>query len=224
MSPSHQVVLLAIDTSTDHLGLAVLRGDKVVSRFHRKVGRYHSRLLVPMIDKVLKKARLEVRDVDAFCISIGPGSFTGLRIGVAVVKGLAYALKKKIVTVPTLDAIAYNAKAGKSVVCPVLDARKNKVYAALYRADGKKLKRISKHLLIPAEDLMKRTTRYKEVSFLGDALALIGMKDIKAPDWHPRPDVIAKLGRECYLRKEFVSAEDLEPLYLYSSECDITGK
>ncbi|MBN1527041.1 MAG: tRNA (adenosine(37)-N6)-threonylcarbamoyltransferase complex dimerization subunit type 1 TsaB [Candidatus Omnitrophica bacterium] len=216
--------LLAIDTSTDHLGLAVLRGDKVAARFHRKVGRYHSRLLVPMIDKVLKKARLKIKDVDALCVSIGPGSFTGLRIGVAVAKGLAYALKKKIVTVPTLDAIAYNAKAGSGVVCPVLDARKNKVYAALYRCDGKKLKRISKHMLIPAKDLLKRAARYKDVFFLGDALALIGMEKIKAPDWHPRPEIIATLGRERYLRKEFVSAEDLEPLYLYSSECDITGK
>jgi tRNA threonylcarbamoyladenosine biosynthesis protein TsaB len=177
-----------------------------------------------MIDKVLKRSRLKLKDIDAFCISVGPGSFTGLRIGVAVVKGLAYALKKRIVTVPTLDAIAYNAKAGKGVVCPVLDARKGKVYAALYRSDGKKLKRISAHLLVPAQDVMKRAARYKEVSFLGDALALMGMKDIKAPDWHPRPDVIAMLGRERYMRKEFVSAEDLEPLYLYSRECDITGK
>lgn len=215
--------ILAIDTSTDYLGLAVLRGDKIIGRFHRKVGRHHSRLLVPMIEKLLKKCRMKPDDIDAFAVSIGPGSFTGLRIGVAVVKGLSYALKKKIVTVPTLDAIAYNAKSA-GVVCPVLDARKNKVYAALYRPAGKGMRRISKHMLVSAPELIERASRYERIAFLGDALALIGKAGEKAPDWHPRPDIIAKLGRERYIGKEFVSAEDLEPMYMYSNECDITGR
>src|SRR5512135_1749772 len=107
------MTILAIDTSTDYLSLAVTRDGKTAARFHRRSAMRHSSLLVPMIDKILKKAKVKLKAVDCFAISIGPGSFTGLRIGVTTVKGLAYALKKPVVTVPTLDAIAANAKGFK---------------------------------------------------------------------------------------------------------------
>ena len=146
--------LLAIDTSTDRLSLAVTDGDKVIGRFHRPAKRSHSRLLIPSIDKLLKKAKLKLKDIDGFVVSIGPGSFTGLRIGVTTVKGLAYSLRKPIVTVPTLNAIAHNIKNFRGIICPVLDARKNKVYACIYRSDGNTIKRISKYLLLPMADLV----------------------------------------------------------------------
>ena len=110
-----------------------MKNGKVVSRLHKKAKMAHSSLLIPMIDRILKKARLKIKDIDCFAVSIGPGSFTGLRIGATVVKGLAYALKKRIIAVPTLDVIAYNALDTKGVICPVLDARKSKVYACLWR-------------------------------------------------------------------------------------------
>ena len=136
--------ILAIDTSTDYLSLAVLDNGKVLAKFHQKTSMRHSILLVPTIDKMLKRARLKVKDIDCFAISIGPGSFTGLRIGVTVIKGLAYALKKPVVAVPTLDVIAWNAQNFKGMICPVLDARKNKVYACIYRSDENAVKKISK--------------------------------------------------------------------------------
>ena len=108
--------LLAIDTSTDYLSLAIINGDEISARFHKKAEREHSRLLVPMIDKLLKRVRLNLKDIDGFCISIGPGSFTGLRIGVTVVKGLAYSLRKPIGAVPTLDAIAQNMKNFRCII------------------------------------------------------------------------------------------------------------
>ena len=91
--------LLAIDTSTDYLNLAVINGDEIIGRIHKVAKMSHSRLLVPAIDKLLKKTKLKLKDIDGFAVSIGPGSFTGLRIGVMTVKGLAYSLKKPIVTV-----------------------------------------------------------------------------------------------------------------------------
>jgi tRNA threonylcarbamoyladenosine biosynthesis protein TsaB len=217
------MILLSIDTSTDHLSLALSDGDKMIGRFHGKVGRNHSRLLMPKIEQLLKRCRVAPEDLDCFCVSVGPGSFTGLRIGVTAVKGLAYALKKRIVAVPTLDAIAYNAKDFEGIVCPVLDARKKKVYAAIYKSDGYTVKKISKDLLVSAEDLLKKTGRYKDVFFLGDGVALTGKAE-RRPDWHPRPEALARLGAEQYRKKRFVSVEDLEPLYIYSRECDITGK
>jgi len=210
--------ILAIDTSTDYLSLAILKDGKVAAKFHKKVDRRHSMLLVPTIEKILKKVKLNIGKIDCFTISIGPGSFTGLRIGVTVVKGLAYALKKKIVAVPTLDAIADNAKGFKGVICPVLDARKNKVYACIYKSDGKTIKKISKYLLLPLEELLRKTNKYDKVVFLGDTANNNFNKD-----WHPKADIAAKLGLEDYKKKKFVKPEDLEPMYLYSHECDIKG-
>ena len=222
--------LLAIDTSTKYLSLAVTDGIKVLGRIHRKADMMHSTLLVPMIDKLLKKTRTKLKSIDCFVVSIGPGSFTGLRISVATVKGLAYVTKKPIVTVPTLDVIAENAKGFKGVICPVLDARKNKVYSCIYKSDGKVIKRISKYLLEPLEDLKKRVERYKDIIFLGDAVekGLIYRSPTsygsRTSFWYPKADIAARMGLEYFRKKRFVKAEDLEPLYLYSRECDIKGK
>jgi len=206
------------------MSLALTDGDEIIGRFHGKVGRNHSRLLVAKIEKLLKKCRVKPSDIDCLCISIGPGSFTGLRIGVTTVKGLAHALKKRIVAVPTLDVIAHNAKDFSGIICPVLDARKNKVYAALYRSSNGNIKKISKDLLISVKDLLEKTDTYDNVIFLGDGAALTGRAINEKLDWHPRPQPLARLGIEEYRKKAFISVEDLEPLYLYSRECDITGK
>jgi len=236
------MLILAIDTSTDYLNLAVMKEDKVIARFHRRSPMRHSTILIPTIDKVLKRARLGIEDIDCFAISIGPGSFTGLRIGVTTVKGLAYALKKRIVAVPTLDVIANNIKNFKGVICPVLDARKNKVYACLYRSDGRNIKKISKYLLLPASELLERLGKYNEVAFLGDGAGLIEKsiqkkrsferscssrsqdQTLQSKVWHPRAEMVARLALEEIRKKNFVKPEDLEPLYLYSKECDIRGK
>lgn len=208
--------LLAIDTSTNYLSLAIPDGDRILGRFHKKADMSHSSLLIPMIDKLLTKVKLKLKDIDGFCISIGPGSFTGLRIGVVTVKALAYSLKKPIVTVPTLDVIARNVKNFHGIICPVLDAKKGKVYACFYKSDGKMIKRISKYLLTPMPDLAKMTRSIKEkIVFLGDVVG--------ASDWHPRAENAAKIGLTKFKKREFVRPEDLEPLYLYSKECDIKG-
>jgi len=228
--------ILAIDTSTEYLGLAVMKDGRIAARLHKKAAMAHSSILIPSIDKVLKKARLKIKDVDVFAISIGPGSFTGLRIGVTTVKGLAYSLKKKIMAVPTLDVIARNAKNFRGIICPVLDARKNKVYSSIYRSDGKIIKRISRFLLLPPEELKKKLAKYDKIYFLGDAIDLIKRsfetscssvsqdQILLSKIWHPRAEIVAELALKEIKKKHFVSPEDLEPMYLYSRECDIKGK
>lgn len=208
--------LLAIDTSTDYLSLAVAKDGRIAGRFHRKSAMRHSTLLIPTIDRLLKKAGIKIKEIDCFAISIGPGSFTGLRIGAVTVKALAYSLKKPVVAIPTLDAIALNAKSFKGVICPVLDARKNKVYACIYKSDGRNIKKISRYLLLPLEELKKKLTKYDKIYFLGD---IMGSKI-----WHPKPEIVAALALEEFNKKNFVKPEDLEPLYIYSNECDIKGR
>lgn len=201
-----------------------MKNGKIAGSFHRRADMRHSSILIPMIDKVLKKSRLSLSQLDGLCISIGPGSFTGLRISVATVKGLAYAVNKGIAAVPTLDVIAENAKFFKGMICPVLDARKNKVYACLYKSDGKTVKRMSEYLLLKAADLEKKIERYKNVVLLGDGVKLIkgGAKEA-ITNWYPRPDILIKLGEKRFKKGELTKSGDLEPLYLYSKECDITG-
>ena len=233
--------ILSIDTSTDYLSVAITDGAKTLARYHRPSHRNHSRLLVPTISNLVKNAGLKLKDIDGLCVSVGPGSFTGLRIGVVTVKALAYALDKPVVTVPTLDVIARNAKGFKGVVCPVIDAKKNKVYACLYKSDGVKFKKISKYLLVPVESLLKMTEIYPaakhpafqggdrrgglhdKVLFLGDGVRLAG-RDEKIKNWHPRADVAAGLAAESFRKKKFVSPGKLEPMYIYSMECDIKGR
>lgn len=215
------MIILAIDTSTDYLSLAIMRDGKIAGRFHRKCAMRHSSALVPMMDRLLKKARLRINDIDGFVLSIGPGSFTGLRIGAVTVKGLAYALKKSVVTVPTLDIIARNVKNFNGIICPVLDARKNKVYACLYKSYGKSIKRISKYLLLPASELLKKISKYDRVVLLGD---MDDFNTFRNKPWHPKAEEAALIGTKSFRRMKFVKPEDIEPLYLYSRECDITGK
>lgn len=221
--------LLAIDTSTDYLSLAVTDGAKALGRFHERSPMRHSSLLVPMIDRLLKDVKVRLKDIDCFCVSIGPGSFTGLRIGVTTIKGFAYVLKRPIVAVPTLDVIADNVKNFRGIICPVLDARKNKVYACLYSSDGNAVRRISGYLLVPVNDLLKKTAGYDSIAFIGDAVTKLPENFSKKPPagfsrWHPRAEVVARLGSEYFKKRKFVSPQDLEPLYLYSKECDITGR
>lgn len=217
--------ILSIDTSTEYLSIAVLRKERIAAKFHRKAAMAHSSLLVPMIDRTLKDAKLKIGDIDGFCVSIGPGSFTGLRIGVATIKGIAYSLKKPVVTVPTLDVIAHNARKFKGIICTVLDARKNKVYACIYKSDGNVIRKSSGYLLIPVKDLsaMFHVSRHYNTIFMGDGVKFLGYDVNEKKDWHPRAWVAVQIGLDKIKKRKFVKAEDLEPMYMYSKECDITG-
>ncbi len=221
--------LLAIDTSTDYLSLAVVDGERAIARIHKSAPRSHSSLLMPMIEKILKRSKTGLKDLDGFCLSIGPGSFTGLRIGASTIKGLAFVTGKPIVAVPTLDAIAEGGKKFCGIICTVLDARKGKVYASVYTSDAKGVvKRISKALLVPIDELLKKLEGYDKVLFLGDyaekAAGLLTGGIISPRPWQPKPEVVGALGAKYFKKRKFVKVEDLEPLYIYSKECDITGR
>lgn len=125
--------ILAIDTSTKAGAVALVSGDELLAEESVRDSGAHAIWLMPAIDRVMKGAGVELKDIDLFALAIGPGSFTGLRIGVSTVKGLAWPLKKPVVGVSTLKALAMNFSGSNKVVCPLLDARKKEVYSALYR-------------------------------------------------------------------------------------------
>jgi len=229
--------ILYLDTSSKYLSLAVAQDNKVLSRTHRQLDRRHSAQLACLIDKVLKRAKVSLKEIHGFCVSKGPGSFTGLRIGITAVKGLAYALEKPAVAIPSLDILAQNVKKIKSIrkrelvrqVCPIVDARQNKVYACLYQARNGKVIRKSGYLLLPIEELLKKLKG--EVLFLGDAIPLYreqirktkGIKAVFAGEkfWYPRASQAIPLALERFRTGKVDDTDSLVPLYLYPKECQI---
>lgn len=131
--------VLAIDAAGKALALAVAEEDKLIASTTLNVGLTHSQRLLPMLAAMLESAALNVQDMDMIAVVNGPGSFTGLRIGIATAKGLAEAAKKPLITVSTLEAEAYAARCMGAYICPLLDARRNEVYTALYSETGEEL-------------------------------------------------------------------------------------
>lgn len=223
--------ILALDTSTRFLCI----GLQINERFkgYRTDLKKHSEILIPVLNRLIKREKLELEDIDIFCAGIGPGSFTGLRIGIAVIKGFSLALRKKVTFVSSLDIIANNiGLPTESLICPVIDAKRNLVYSSLYRKDKKRLKRIWGYLLISIDDLLKRIS--EPVIFTGDGLALYKStlekklkkkaKFLSEEFWYPRPDSLIYLAKQRIEEKKFCEPDSLSPLYLYPKECQIKLK
>lgn len=127
--------ILAVDTATQNCSVAVMDRDTLLAEMTIGSGRTHSRHLMTIIDTVIEMAGLQVDQVDGFAVTIGPGSFTGLRIGISTVKGLSYALHKPVVGVSSLDALAWQFRHTSLLICAAIDARKKEVYSCRYRFD-----------------------------------------------------------------------------------------
>jgi len=161
--------VLGLDTSTPVGSIGIIDDESVIAEYSLNVVETHSSRLMPAIDEVLRRASLKISDIDAFAVAIGPGSFTGLRIGLGTVKGFCYALKKPITGVVTLDVLAYNLKFVDKLICPILDAHRGEVYAAVYRgfSDGR-LELQTDYLCTNIKSLLETLT--EPTVFLGDGL------------------------------------------------------
>ena len=133
------MLVLALETATRVAGVALISEDLIKKEIFLHHRHTHSETLMVMVDEVLKECEVDLNRIDAVAVSIGPGSFTGLRIGLATAKGLAVGSKKPIIGVSTLEALAYNAGLFEGLICPVLDASRDEVYTAAYRSDGSRL-------------------------------------------------------------------------------------
>ena len=132
------MLTLAFESSAKAASVALVRDGSLISQYSQCSGLTHSRTLLPMAEDLLKNAELTLGDVDVFAVAHGPGSFTGIRIGVSTVKGLAWAADKPCVGVSTLEAMAWHGLAAGGLICPVMDARRQQVYNALFEIrDGK---------------------------------------------------------------------------------------
>ena len=221
--------ILAIDTSTNILSLAIAGEKGTLIKFHEENTMKHASNLIPTIDKMLGKINIKLKDISVIAISIGPGSFTGLRIGVATVKGINMALGIPIVAIPTLDAIAYNfIGEDTDLLSPVIDAKKNMIYSCVYHKYRDRLNRLSGDMLIDVEGFLKKIK--KPTLMFGDGALLYEDKlrrnkfvRITKDGWHPKAEIIAKIGLQEAKKKRFINPDKLVPLYLHSQYCQIKG-
>ena len=214
--------VLAVETSTLAGGVALLDGESVRGEYLLDVRTTHSERLMSAIDRVLGDAGWSARDLQGLAVAVGPGSFTGLRIGLSTVKGLALALGLPVAPVPTLDAMAASLPWAALPVCPVIDARKGEVYTCLYRWDGARMRREWEYLAIAPGELARRLA--EPAILLGDGAAAIRSPMARlAPPPHrsPSPASVGYLGLERLRAGETVTAADLAPLYLRPSEAEL---
>jgi tRNA threonylcarbamoyladenosine biosynthesis protein TsaB len=214
--------VLAVETSSLAGGAALLDGDLLVGQSLLDVRATHSERLMLAVDRLLADAGWTVRDLEGLAVAVGPGSFTGLRIGISTVKGLALALAIPIAPVPTLDAMAATLPFAALPVCPVLDARKNEVYASLYRWDGVAMRRAWDYLALAPDDLARRLV--EPVILMGDAAGAVRSPHARlAPPTHraPSPATVGLLGSARLRAGDTVAPADLVPIYLRPSEAEL---
>ena len=164
------MILLSFDTSAGTASTALLEDERVIGQSALTDGNRHSEVLLPMAERLLEAGGLTADDVDLFCCTTGPGSFTGVRIGVATVKGLAFGRNVPCIGVSALEALAVTAAGTAGLICPVLDARRNQVYHALFESDGTGIRRLGEDAVGDLDELCGTLFKIgKPVCFCGDA-------------------------------------------------------
>ena len=167
------MLILAFESSARAASVALLRDGALLSQYSQCSALTHSRTLLPMAEDMLRNAELRLQDVDLIAVAHGPGSFTGIRIGVSTVKGLAWAGEKPCVGVSTLEAMAWHGLAAGGLICPVMDARRSQVYTALFRIAEGRPQRCTKDRPLALQELAQELRAAEEPTFLvGDGAAI----------------------------------------------------
>lgn len=211
--------ILAVDTSAVCASVAITEDERIISLCQTNAGLTHSRTLLPMIDAALKNSETDMKSVDYLACSVGPGSFTGIRIGIAAVKGLADGLNKKCIAVSTLEALAYNLLGNDCIACAVMDARCNQVYTALFDIEGEKVTRLTEDEAVKIESLKEKLSAFdKRVVFVGDGAQIC--KDSLGYDIAPpvlrfqNAASVAICAKRNFSSEKLMSANSLMPVYL----------
>lgn len=163
--------ILALDSSGLVATVAIVEEEQMIAEYTVNYKKTHSQTLLPMLDEIVKMTEMDLNTIDAIAISGGPGSFTGLRIGSATAKGLGFALNKPLIHVPTLEGLAYNLCGVDSLICPIMDARRNQVYTGIYRLNGDEFQVVKDQMAMDIVELTEQLNTLEEkVIFLGDGV------------------------------------------------------
>ena len=218
-----KVNVLALDTSTSCLSIALMRDKAPVTEINLAVKVGHAGMILPVIHEVLSKSGMDKEDITLIATGIGPGSFTGLRIGIATAKGLAKAIRCPLAGIPTLDIIAHGALPSSMQIMPIIDAKKGEVYCALYNKDGSRLRDI---MNLRPEAIA--TLVSEDTLFVGNGCDIyrdILIKDLgplyhEAPAllWYPRASIIAGIALSIPIES---LSQDVQPLYIRASDATL---
>lgn len=223
--------IVALDSSGLVASVAYLEDGILVAEYTTNFKKTHSQTLLPMLDEMVQRIELELSEVDAIAVAAGPGSFTGLRIGSATAKGLGLALNKPIIGVSTLEALAYNLYGTNQLICPIMDARRNQVYTAVYEYEKGKLVERMEQAAIEIEELLEQLcTQEKTVVFVGDGVEVyravieerLGERASFAPAHlsKQRAGAVAALGEQYYKEGKIQTAAEHQPVYLRLSQAE----
>ena len=218
--------ILAVETSTLMGSVAVVEERAILCELTLHVAETHSAQLMPAIDYVLQTVNCKPEEIDAFAVALGPGSFTGLRIGLSTMKGLAVAASKPLVGVPTLEAMAWAFPYCPLIICPMLDARMKEVYAARFKADAGNIARLSEDLVLPVSNLLEDANeetlffgsgaeRYREqiVEIMADLAHFAPIEVSGAP-----ASIVGFLALEKLDAGEISDMDSIEPIYIRESQ------
>lgn len=225
------MIILAIDSTAVVGSCAVLQDEKLLSCFTINNGNTHSETLLPMIESSLKLLGLTSDDIELFALSEGPGSFTGVRIGAATIKGLSFGKNKPCVGVSTLEALAENLSGVDGIICPAMNARRNQVYTALFRCCNGRIERLTEDRAITVEELENELSDCNEKIYIcGDGDFLLYDSKTKSKDYeyvsYPLRLQNAYSVGVCALRKykngDFKTDTTIAPTYLRPSQAERT--
>jgi len=218
--------ILGIDTTTKFLCVGIYDNGRICE-YNLELGRKHSSLVIVTLKRILEALSWGTKNIDYFACGSGPGSFTGARIGVAAVKGLAWTLNKPVVSVSSLDILVRNAPSD-GIIVPVVDAKRSLIYCSIYRKKAGSIKRIAPYMLLPINDFL---TKVKPDSVIfGDALPLYkeeiakhvkGVKFLDKDYWQLSGGNIIAPALENIEQGRLNTAFDIKPIYLYPKECQI---
>lgn len=232
--------ILALDSSGLVASAAVVQDDLLIAEYTIQYKKTHSQTLLPMLEAIREEIELDMDTIDAVAVAAGPGSFTGLRIGSATAKGLALALDKPIIPVPTLEGLAYQMYGTDALVCPIMDARRNQVYTGIYRFVQEKnavgefcwqMRTVKEQCAVAFDEIAEEINRLSErVVFLGDGVPvfadrmdeLLRVPYLIAPPHRSRQSAacIAALGRVYCEMGKVCGSDEFAPEYLRLSQAE----
>ncbi|MCL2037083.1 MAG: tRNA (adenosine(37)-N6)-threonylcarbamoyltransferase complex dimerization subunit type 1 TsaB [Oscillospiraceae bacterium] len=215
------MIILGLDSSAVSASCAVTQDGNVLASGFVRVKITHSQTLIPLVENILKAAGMSLDEIDAFAVSNGPGSFTGIRISVSAVKGMAFALNKPVCGVSTLLSLAHNLVGRDVIACAVMDARRNEVYNALFDISGDSVTRLTQDRAISLDDLGSELEVFeKEVVFVGDGAGLAVDYFEGAGSCAPEIIRFQNAVNVCLAAKNFVSAKELMPIYIRKPQAE----
>ncbi len=224
------MLILAIDTATAQVGCAVAGHEGVIASAHVAKGRQHAENLAPAIEFVCRQAGVALREISAVAVDVGPGLFTGLRVGVASAKAIAFALRVPVIGVSSLDLLAFPARFSQRRIAAVVDARRGELFHAFYRQVPGGLQRLTEPVVASPDDLVSELwATGEEHLVVGDGALRYAerFKDVPRVEIadqslaHPSAASLAQLAHARAMREEWVSASELQPIYLRKPDAEI---